>query len=430
MLLLLGIGLPILLLAAKTIQSAVAATRGKSSAPQKLEEAVKLDPANPELHYRLGLAYCSALEDTSHAKGLQQLRQATKLNPRQPVYWSGLAAACQSFGQNTCADQAIERALALGPMMPRFHWEAANLDLLEGRPDQALAQFHRLLYLDPSYAREAFRLSLASLDNPEKVYQKVIAGDQNPSLSFAYINFLTAFDRGSAALAVWQDILSQNEPFSFSLAAPYLEWLLGQGSSDEALAVWHDMEQRGIVKDVGAEVPGNRVFNGSFEQSPLNAGLDWRIQDGLYYRVDPGDPGAYQGKRCLRVDFTVSENEECEPAYEVVPVTPNQAYLLQAYVRSDSISSDTGPRLRVLDPQCASCLDASTAGTTGTTPWHRVSLSFTTGPTTRWVQLSLWRPRSRAFPTEISGTFWLDAVTLEAAPSGDKMARATSSRKP
>jgi len=28
------------------------------------------------------------------------------------------------------------------------------------------------------------------------------------------------------------------------------------------------------------------------------------------------------------------------------------------------------------------------------------------------VRLSLWRPRGRAFPTEISGSFWLDAVSL------------------
>ena len=44
------------------------------------------------------------------------------------------------------------------------------------------------------------------------------------------------------------------------------------------------------------------------------------------------------------------------------------------------------------------------------------SASFTTGPQTRRLKLSVWRPHSRTFPTEITGHFWLDAICLSAAP--------------
>ena len=57
--------------------------------------------------------------------------------------------------------------------------------------------------------------------------------------------------------------------------------------------------------------------------------------------------------------------------------------------------------------------DAISDTTMGTTPWHPLRLSFSTGPQTRAVRLSFWRPRSRVFPMEISGTCWLDVVSLE-----------------
>jgi hypothetical protein len=159
---------------------------------------------------------------------------------------------------------------------------------------------------------------------------------------------------------------------------------------------------------------GNLVFNGGFEQPPLGAGFDWRSQPSPYVSVDFADASPYEGTYCLRVDFPVSENDEFEPVYQILPVAPNQAYTLAAYVRSGDITSDSGPRLRVMDPSCPSCLDASTATTVGTTPWHTVTLKFFAGPQTQAVRVSVWRPRSRTFPMDISGSFWLDAVSVRA----------------
>jgi len=426
--LLLAIGLPGLLLAAKTVKIAVAATVGKSFMPADLLKALALDPANPELHYHLGLAYCNSLEDFHPTEGLKQLHQAIALNHRQPVYWSGLASACQALGDKSCADHAIQRILELSPMAPHYYWEAANHYLLEGQADMALAEFRKLIELDPGFAPQTFRLSLSMVDNPQEIYQEVLAGQKDAGLNLAYIGFLIAHGEGSNTYPIWKETLAGNRPFSLSSAAPYIEWLIHNGQDHEALEAWQALEQRGIVEKPSGDASDNLVFNGSFEQDPLNTGLDWRIRKEPYTWVEVDDSGAYLGQNCLEVDFTVSRNEEYEPATEFVPVAPGHAYLLEAYVRSDSISSDTGPRLRVLDPACASCLNASTEGTVGTTNWHQVSLSFSTSPTTYWVRLSVWRPRSRSFPTDITGTFWLDAVTLKSAGSGDKKVLAASPR--
>ena len=410
---LLAIGIPGLWLGYRTGVTAVAATMGRSADPAELLKAVTLDPSNPDLHYRLGVAYCYSLDDPQPDKGLSELRRATELDPMQPVYWSALASACESLGDAACADHATERTLRLAPMIPRYRWDAANRDLADGNSAAALAQFRKLLELDPGYAPESFRLSLRLDEDPLSVYQKLLAGQKDPRLDFAYVDYLSAHGQGQQAYPVWQASIDHHPHVPFTQADPYLEWLLQQGEDQMAVNAWQELEQHGIISKSSADAPGNLVFNSGFEQPLLNAGFGWRVQPEPYTRVRLDEAGNYQGRSSLRVDFTVSRNGDDEPVYEIIPVQPNHAYALQAYARSANITSDSGPRLRVVDPVCPSCLDASTQGTVGTTNWHRVSANFSTGPTTRLVRVSVWRPRGLNFPSAISGTFWLDAVSLE-----------------
>ena len=200
--------------------------------------------------------------------------------------------------------------------------------------------------------------------------------------------------------------------------ATLLDHLLALGRVREAQAVWRDLESRGVVPRPSESDRSNLIYNGDFEQIPLNAGLDWHYRPTAFLALDFADPSAYHGSHCLRVDFTVGQNLEYEPIYEFVPVAPDRTYLLSAFVRSNAITSDSGARLRVVDAECNRCLDVSSDGTVGTTPWHPVSLKFSTGHTTQLIRVSIWRPPARTFPVEISGTLWLDAVRLESLPSG------------
>jgi hypothetical protein len=207
-------------------------------------------------------------------------------------------------------------------------------------------------------------------------------------------------------------------PYPLPLATPYIEHLLELGRVEEAQAAWQDLEKLGVIPKPAANEEGNFVYNGDFEQTPLTTGLDWRNRVGPYIALDFSDEAAYTGKRCLRIDFTVSRNEEYLPIYQLVPVSPNQAYLLTAYVRSQDITSDSGPRLQVLDTVHPRGPNVVSETTVGTTLWHQISLKFCTGPDTKLVQLSVLRARGRTFPTEITGSFWLDRVVLKASGSG------------
>ncbi|PYU01240.1 MAG: hypothetical protein DMG38_04285 [Acidobacteria bacterium] len=362
-----------------------------------------------QIQHRLGQVYA----ETDTNKSVQYLRRAAELSRYSRLYWSDLASACQSIDDTQCADWAAEHLLRLCPMVPYYHQLAAESYLRRNRLDESLAQFRHLLELDPIYATGTWA-DLLTVLKPDVIFQKVLANNNkiDSTVEVGYVDFLSAQGDNDAAYRIW-NLVANGRPFPFSSVQSYLERLISTGRIEEATHVWQDLERRGTVKSPDAEEKNNLVFNGGFEQSPLNAGFDWRTGSTNYLALDFAAPGAYHGAHSLRVDFTIGSNNEYEPVYQIVPVHSSRTYSLKAYVRSQDITSTSGPCLRVSDAQPRGFEDAISETTVRTTEWHPVSLSFSTGPETQSVRLSLWRPRGRIFPMEISGSFWLDAVTLE-----------------
>ncbi len=402
---LLLITLACLFLAIETLLVGIASSPATLRAPWFLA----LNSSNPALQFQLGELY----KAKNPQRGIEHLRRATELSRYSRFYWSSLARACEAAGDTRCVDQARERLLELCPMVPLYHWYAAQRDLQAQQVDAAVVQIRRLLELDPSYASATWA-TLRTYQSPDAIFREMFGSHMDPKLALGYIVFLNGQGQNEAAYSMWKQVVAAGGEFSFVSAQRYLERLIDQGRIEEAAGVWQDLGTRRLLGKPGSDETGNLVFNGGFERIPLNKGFDWRWREPLtYLAVDFAAPGAYRGARCLRIDFSVSRNQAYEPVYQIVPVLPTHTYHLEAYVRSEEITSDTGPVLRVRDAQQPGFPDAVSETTVGTTPWHRLALYFTTGPQTRAIQLSVWRPLGRVFPTEISGSFWLDAVSLK-----------------
>ena len=420
---------PSFAIAVKSVKIATALALADSTNPLAFQRAVVLDPDNDEIQDRVGNVTFFWATQPNQIRGLEHLRRATQLNPYCAVCLAHLALACESTRDYTCVQRGFERALALTPMSPSIHWVAANAYLRIGRVDDALAQFRTLLELvsriRPSsagseYIQSTFRLCLRVVDNPQAIAERVLPAGSDPALELQFVSFLSTHGQLEQAYPVWARVVAHRSRFPFSLAQPYLDQLMKAGDYEKAKAVWWDLQGLGIVGQPQTRDGDELIFNGGFEQAPLDSGFDWRSWEDLYPSVEFSDSTAHQGARCLRIDFTVKHNDSYEPVFQSVPVVPGQSYALSAYVRSKDITSDSGPRLRVLDPNHPEALDQSTDGTVGTTGWHRLSIAFSTGAETRLVRISVWRPRSRSFPFEISGTFWLDDVSLKLAPQASK----------
>jgi hypothetical protein len=390
----------------------------ESVEPVTLRHAIALDPLNPELHHRLGMALQDSPSDADRTESLKQLRLATELDPYTARYWSDLAWVCEFSGDTACETEGVLRAVKLRPMMPQVRWVAANSLLRAGQKEAAMDQFRRLLELDPSYAPQTFHLCLGSLGNPQLILENVVPRGKDPTLMLAYLNILSRSEMDGAdelARQVWVETVGEGTAFPLASAAPYIEHLLSFGQVREAQSAWRDLETLGVIGSRGNIDPNNLVFNGDFESVPVNTGFDWRNPQTQYLALDFSDPTAHSGKSSLRVDFTVSRNEGYFALYQFVPVVPNQAYLLSAFVRSQDITSDSGPRLQVADPIHSTGPNVMSESTTGTTPWHQISLDFCTRADTTLLQISLMRVRGRTFPTEITGSFWLDSVSLKSS---------------
>jgi tetratricopeptide (TPR) repeat protein len=382
----------------------------------ELREALAADPAEPGIRHELGAACLYQFEGSRPQEGLEFLREAADSAPNRGPYWVDLALACESAGDVSCAQASLGRALELNPMRPRVHWLAANYYVQTNQTRKGLSELRRLLDLSPAYSESAFGLCLHLQLSAEAVDQEVLPDAKKPGIQLNYADFLGAKGDVVAAARLWEMVLASGQAFSFGQAEPYVHRLEQGGQYSQAFKAWQDLERLRVIE--GPESPDEQIFNGGFEQLPLNAGFDWHYGEPTYWALSFADPGAYEGRRCLRLEFTVRRNAEYEPVYEIVPVTPNQVYLLTAQTRSEGITSDSGPRVRVVDAEQPGDFAASTEPTVGTTGWHAVHATFSTKSSTRFIRLSIWRPRGRSFPSEIQGTFWVDAVSLKPAPQG------------
>lgn len=403
---------PALMLSLQATRIALAARSGSCLDVQGLRQAIKLDPGNAVFDHELGLVYAYSFGQANLPAAVELLRRATELNPRKAIYWSDLAEVCDTIGDTACSNRAIERTLKLSPMTPRFEWKAGNHYLQTGQTEQAMNHFRRLLELDDTYAQPVFQVCLRVAGNLQSVLQEVFPREHKPQLDFAYLDFVS--EQGDIDLAnqIWSGLSSEGVTCKFSDVKPYLSRLIAQNNTQQAATVWHELERRGVVPRPEPGGAKNLVYNGGFEHSPLNAGFDWRAPNTPFVETDFRDPSACGGSHCLRVDYAPGRNMESDPVYELIPVVPGVSYELQVHVRSDDIRSGSGPRLRVIDPACPACLSVSTSETVGTTAWHLLTLNFTAGADTRIIRLSVWRPRSREFPMEISGSFRVDDVSI------------------
>jgi hypothetical protein len=124
----------------------------------------------------------------------------------------------------------------------------------------------------------------------------------------------------------------------------------------------------------------------------------------------------------------VGQNTDYDLLSQIVLTKPNTRYRLSSYVRSDNLSSDAGPRWRVAEVGCSGCNAETSDPAVGTSPWHPLEVEFATRPQTQAVRISFWRPRDQMFGGDITGTVWVDNVTIRAADGSEPDARPARTR--
>jgi tetratricopeptide (TPR) repeat protein/SAM-dependent methyltransferase len=172
-----------------------------AEAAARYGEVLRLDPANSDAHYYLGMLAC---QQQRFAAGAEHARHALANDPRHVRAHVLLGRALSALGRNDEALTCFDRAIALAPDLAPAHSHRADILNDLGRTEEAIASYDRALALAPDGVEDWFNRGMA-LHALERHYEaissfdRVIAG--KPDFAPAYLGRAKALS----------DLLRRNE---------------------------------------------------------------------------------------------------------------------------------------------------------------------------------------------------------------------------
>lgn len=383
----------------------------KTPSVQSLETAILLDPSNADYQLQLGGLYQYNLTHINPQASIEHLKRAAELSPDDPQPWVDLGAAYEFQGNINEAESCLERADVLAPRIPAVQWAIGNFELLHGNTADAFRHFKVVLAGTPQYNQILFDTAWKASQDGNQILNELIP--RSLPTEFAYLDFLAAQQRFPEADGVWQRIEVSGGAFDPRQAANYMDSLIAAQKPDQAFAVWQDLESKRLLPTSFQKDESNLITDGGFEEETLNLGFGWRVDplEGIFVGRDRSE--FHSGTSSFLIQFSGKENVTYRHVFQFVKVQPNQAYRLQGYMRTEGITTDSGPRLEVRDAYNVAALDKYTDDLRGDSlGWTRVAADFVTGPKTSLVIVSVTRLPSQKIDNAISGKVWLDDVSL------------------
>jgi hypothetical protein len=374
-----------------------------------LRLATRLDPDDSDYHLGLGRLYQYSLTDINPTEAIAELTLAAEKSPFDAQPWLDLGAAQELAGQVGDAEASLRRADYLAPNLPGFQWAIANFFLLHGNVDESLRHFRIVLAGTPQYNAIIFSTAWKAVGNADEILAKVIPDNVNPQIGYMY--YLAGQKKVDDAQKVWARVAANPETFTAHEVAPYIDFLLRSHESEDAYRDWTDLEKRGLVK--APSEPGNLVRDGDFETETAGFGFGWNFYppQGVYVGLDTTT--FHSGARALLIRFPGKVNYFFRNVCQNVRVSPGLDYRARAFMKTDGITTNSGPRLEVLDPYDPKQLDLLSDQLTGTNAaWSLLTVNFTTKPDTRLVEVCVTRLPSDKLDNLIEGRVWVDDVSL------------------
>lgn len=389
----------------------VAEVMARIPTAQSLQLAVRLDPGNPEYHRQLGRLFEYSVADINFAMAEQELKRATELNPHDPQAWLDLGHAFESQGKTAEAEACVRQAHILSPTNPNFHWIIGNFYLLHGNVDEAFHHFKIVMEGDSQYNQALFSTAWKATEDGNKILAMLIPN--NVPAEFEYLNFLLAQKRYLEAKDIWNRIITSSQAFPPRQAGPYLDNLLGSHRPQEAYQIWTDLLKRGLIKPIYQETSRNLIVNGDFEEHPLNMGFDWRIGSFEDAEAELDETTYHSPSHALLIQFSGKQNLDYRQIYQFVRVQAGRPYRLRGLMKTEEITTDSGPRLEVRDAYDPGALEKFSDHVTGTTTgWTTLTLDFNSGPKTELIIVGIARLPSHKLNNKIAGKVWVDDLSL------------------
>jgi tetratricopeptide (TPR) repeat protein len=145
--------------------NALLAAGAAKSAVRVLEEALRLTPADEDLHYNLGIAYGKS-GDITNAE--HHYREALRLLPDYPDVHNNLGNLLLRAGRLGEAEEQFTEAIKLMPELSTAHNNLGTVRQRQNRMPEAIACFRKAVEYNTNYWQAHFNLAIACLSQGSK----------------------------------------------------------------------------------------------------------------------------------------------------------------------------------------------------------------------------------------------------------------------
>jgi tetratricopeptide (TPR) repeat protein len=379
-----------------------------------LERATKLEPGNARNWYLLGRYWQYNLEQPDTARAIALYRRALSLEPRAAAIWLDLAESYEAEGELKAARAAFLEARGNYPVSADVAWRYGNFLLRQGETDAAFAEIQRSLAEEPGRAAEAISVCWRTKPDIRILLDQVLP--VSPQVYLSAVEVFAQQWETDAALAVWRRLAGLRPKLELKQVNVFVDALLAKRQTAEAHEVW--TQALGFAGIPRPNDPAKSlIWDGGFETG-VSGGFAWRMRAAHGAQMDFDSDVRHSGNRALRIHFDGKQNAQFENVCQFVAVEPETAYQLAAWIRTKSVTTDRGVYVFLRTPEFPTNPAAMTTDMRETQPWTRLTLPWTAGKDVHIAQVCLGRAASQKLDNQISGTVWVDDLTLtpESAP--------------
>jgi len=374
---------------------------------EKLVRAIRIYSSNPDPYYRLGLFYQWDIRNLDLKASVQFFRKAIERHPLEQQYWINLARVFQRLGENRSSERALENAIRVFPAGYQGRWISANLLLGQGGLEKALPHFTYILEHYPNQTGVVYDLLSRVGGHTDFVLERVVP--KNPSAIQRYLHYLYEIGDKESAKKVWAKRASYEWKPDRPEALRHIEFLIGHGNFEEAYRTWKER-----LREEGLSLPadGNLIANGGFEKREvLGGGFDWRMGNVPGAEISLDSSMAFEGKGSLRIVFNGKENVDFRHVYQYVAWQQDKEYVLKARMKTRGVTTKSGLKIEVLGAGPAFHMASETL--IGDNDWKEITLAFRTPARSQGGMVRVRREGTDKFDRFISGTVWLDHISLK-----------------
>jgi tetratricopeptide (TPR) repeat protein len=373
---------------------------------ENLLRAAQLTPSNPDPFFKLSFFYQWDIRNINLEESVHYLGKAIERNPLEQEYWLNLARIYKRLGDHSASEKALENAIRVFPTAYQGRWVSGNLFLQEGSMEKALPHFSYILLHYPNQGHLVYDVLGRAINDFDFVLERVVPKD--PSSFKQYLSFLYEMGDKESVQKAWK----RKEAFGYKpdrdKTLQHIEFLIAHKEISEAFQVW-----KARLHEEGLPVPydSNLITNGDFEKEQiLGGGFDWKIEkvSGAEVSFDPST--TLEGKRSLKIVFNGKENVDFAHVYQFVSLKPNTEYVLKANMKTQAITTKSG--LKIEMSGVGPAFYKASEPLIGDNGWKELIVSFRTPAQSQGGLVRIRRERTDKFDRFISGSVWIDNVSL------------------